>query len=103
MRSQVINHKLHSLYTYAIVQLGFDDKAKFEAAFKYMENAYGAGICHDRHKITPRGYSRNTGDNRVWYYSDTTTTGYGYRRSEDIYKLYLTTPEQMTMVSLFFN
>jgi len=100
MRSQVINHKLHSLYTYAIVQLKFDSKAKFKAAFKYMENAYGAGIYHDRAKAHSQ-YSRNTGNNSVWYYTDTVDGSYYSNKS--VYKLYLTTPEQLTMVGLFFN
>jgi len=102
MRSQVINHKLHSLYTYAIVQLKFDSKAKFKAAFKYMENAYGPGIHHDRSKLDRPGYKRNSGNNSVWYYTDSRPRG-RYRMSEPHYKIYLTTPEQLTMVGLFFN
>jgi len=100
MIAQVINHKLHSLYTFAIVQLKFEDSAKFKAACKYMENAYGPGIEHVRSKLE-RGYRRNAGDNSVWYYTDAERRRYG--ACVPNYKIYLTTPEQLTMVSLFFN
>lgn len=93
-----ISHKLHSLYTFAMVQVQFDSKSKFEAASNYMKQAYGPGIHHDR-TVSHPAYNRNTGDNAVWYYSD------NKKRWSNVkfYKIYLTTPEQMTMVSLLFN
>lgn len=103
MLAQAISNKRHSLYTFAIVQLKFDSKTKFKAAYKYMEQAYGDGIHHDRTEVNKPRYNRNTGDNRVWYYTDTDDSMYRYRRSTPNYKLYLTTPEQLTMVSLFNN
>jgi hypothetical protein len=89
-----ISHKLHSLYSYAIVQMSFNNFSKFDAAYTYMEGAYGDGIEHDREKLV-NGYSRNNGDNSVWYYSTKIHSWRGH-----YYKIYLTTPEQLTMVSL---
>ena len=100
MLAKAINHKLHSLYTFAIVQLEFESKSKFEDALKYMKQAYGPGICHNR-KILHPAYSRNTGDNRIWYYSSSNTR-YGFA-SGTFYRIYLTTPEQLTMVGLLFS
>ena len=92
MSIKAISHKLHPLYSYAIAQMDFDTKEAYKKAFKYMQNAYGTGIFHDPDKLI-RGYNRNNGDNSVWYYADT-------RRRWAQYRLYLTTPEQITMVSL---
>ena len=100
MLAQAISHKLHSLYSYAIVQYQFMEKEKFESAIKYMEKAYGTGIYHDRSNLH-NGYKRNTGDNSVWYYTDVTVSRYGHRSA--CYKIYITTPEQLTMIGLFFS
>jgi len=94
---KAISNKRHSLYTFAIIQLRFESKLKFKATLKYMEQAYGPGICHDR-KTMHSPYSRNVGDNRIWYYSITNPR---YASLGSFYKIYLTTPEQLTMVSLF--
>jgi len=100
MKAIAISNKRHSMYTYAIAQLSFDTKAKFDAAFNYMDQVYGKGIYHDRHQpFVTSAYSRNTGDNRVWYYTDIKRRRYG--RDVADFKIYLTTPDQITMASLF--
>lgn len=99
MLAQAINHKQHSLYTFAIVQLKFEGEAKFFAAMEYLQQAFGPGIEHDRHRLDRPRYNRNSGDNSVWYYTASARRRYGAR--VPVYKIYLTTPEQLTMVSLF--
>jgi hypothetical protein len=98
MKAIAISNKNHSLYSYALVQLKFESEFKFIDALDYMKQAYGPGIYHDRFSDR-RGYRRNTGDNRVWYYADVKKRRYGSDLPD--YKIYLTTPEQLTMVSLF--
>lgn len=95
MKFLTIDHKLHSLYTFAAFQIGFESNSKFNATLKYMKQAYGPGIHHDREK-SHFPYSRNTGDNKIWYYSINTA-------ARKYYRIYLTTPEQLTMVGLLFN
>lgn len=98
MKIKAISHKRHSLYTFAMVQVGFESKLKFNAVLKYMTQAYGTGIYHDR-KLPHFPYSRNTGNNKIWYYSNNLTR----RANGTYYKIYLTTPEQLTMVGLLFS
>ena len=98
MLAKAISHKRHSLYTFAIAQLDFETADNFDAAIKYMIGAYGPGIHHDREELI-HGYRRNTGCNKVWYYSNKKE----WRGNAMIRRVYLTTPEQITMASLLFN
>lgn len=101
MNAIPISNNHHSMYTYAIIQVSVETKKEFKAILKYMKQAYGPGIEHTRAPFCVQGYKRNSGDNKVWYYASEITCNYRFDSSN--YKIYLTTPEQVTMVGMLFD